>query len=140
MSPSNPNRDSLQIEPVELSLIEERLKDLRSRISDEGQEIDAYKARTAAATGGGIFLLLLAAGSIYDLFTGNASIWSALDITPEHLYLIAGGLTGASLTLFAIAALRERRRDRSREERLVEMEQEFAQLLERKDAISQTES
>lgn len=137
MSPSNPNRDSLQIEPGELNLIEERMKELRSRISDEGQEIDTYKARTAAAMGGGIFLLLLAAGSIYDLFTGNTSIWSALDITREHLYLIAGGLTGASLTLLVMAALRERRRDRSREERLAELERELAQLLDRKEAISQ---
>ena len=133
------NRYAPQNGAEDLPSIEERLRDLRSRISDEGQAIDGYKAKTAGAMGGGVFLFLLAAGSAYDLFTGNNSLSFMLDITRDQLYWITGGLSGASLLLLAVAAAREWRRDRTREAQLDELEQEFARLLERKEEVPQTE-
>ncbi len=115
------------------------MKDLRSRISEDAQAIDTYKAKTAAAMGGGVFLFLLAAVPAYDLLTGNTSLWFMLDITRDQLYWIAGALSLTSLLLLAMAAMRERQRDRAREIRLDELEEEFARLLERKEAISQAE-
>ncbi|MCI0487000.1 MAG: hypothetical protein L0229_10410 [Blastocatellia bacterium] len=136
---ADPNQCAPQNGHEELSSIEDRLKDLRSRISEDAQAIDTYKAKTAAAMGGGVFLFLLAAVPAYDLLTGNTSLWFMLDITRDQLYWIAGALSLTSLLLLAMAAMRERQRDRAREIRLDELEEEFARLLERKEAISQAE-
>lgn len=120
--------------------MENQLRDLRARISDLAHEVDAYRAKTAAALGGGVFLLLLALGAGYDIFMGKAGLWASLGIAQESLYRVAGGLAIASLTLLALAVFRERRRDREREAQLERMEQEFARLLEDREAVSQREN
>ena len=134
-----PNQDIAQPESDDLCAIEDRLKNLRSRISDDAQAIDTYKAKTAAALAAGVFLFLLAAGAVYDLITGNTSLWFRLEIRYEQLYWITGVLSVASLSLLLTAFARERRRDRSREARLDELEQEFSLLLELKESLSKGE-
>jgi membrane protein implicated in regulation of membrane protease activity len=106
------------------------MKELRSRISEEGQAIDAYKATTAAMMGGAVFLGLLALGGGYEILTGNARLWTGLGITMAMLYWITGGLAAVSLVLFALASRRERRRDRTREAELDKLETELAELLD----------
>jgi hypothetical protein len=108
-----------------------RLRELRSVILDLGQEIDSYKAVTAAALGGGVFLGLLGAGAIYDIVSGNASVWGAVGITGSQLKSIATLLSGLSLFLLGLAAVRILRRDRSRDARLARLEEEMADLRER---------
>jgi hypothetical protein len=114
-----------------------RIKQLRRKIDDLGYEIDAYKSRTAAAMGGGLFLLLLAAGALYDLATGNASIQFALGIARDQFYLLALALTVSSLALIATGIVRQRRRDRWREAELDELERELADMIERRNTIAQ---
>ncbi|HYP25913.1 MAG TPA: hypothetical protein VE262_04265 [Blastocatellia bacterium] len=126
----------MQVEPVELSLIEDHLNDLRERISDAGHALDVYRAKTAAALGGGVFLLLLALGAGYDIVSNNEGIWFAFGVTREMLHRLAGGLGFASVCLFALAAWRNRMRDREGEARLSELEQEFARSLDRRDEIA----
>jgi hypothetical protein len=111
--------------------VDRRLSELRDRISDEGQQLDSYRAKTAAALGGGVFLLLLAIGACYEIISGTSSIWTAIGLTRGGFYVVAGGLVVASLALLVLAWARERRRDLAREARLDKLEQEFADLLER---------
>jgi hypothetical protein len=120
----------LQSENTEPGSIENRQRDLRSRISEAGQQIDSYKAKTAALLGGGVFLLLLALGAAYDLAAGKAGVWLAFGITKNAFYWIAGGLAVGSLVLLGLGCRREHRRDRRREAGLAELEQELADLLE----------
>lgn len=127
----------LQSGSVEIRLIEEHLRDLGERISDAGRELDAYKTKTAAALGAGVFFLLLAMGGVYDIASNNLTLWLSVGVTREQLYWLTGGLAFASLALFALALTRNRMRDVEAEERLAEMEREFAGLLDRKDEISQ---
>jgi hypothetical protein len=117
--------------------LEARMRELRSRISEEGQAIDAYKATTAAFLGIGVFLGLLALGGCYEIFAGNTRLWLGLGITRTMLYWITGGLAVVSLVLVALASWRERRRDRSREAQLDKLEMELADLLDRKDALAE---
>jgi hypothetical protein len=126
-------------EGSELGMVESRLARLRSEISDEGQALDAYKAKTAAAVGAGVFLLLLALLAAYDLFMGKSGVWLSVGITGEHLTWIGGALAAVSLGLLGLAVLRERGRDRAREARLVELEQEYAELLDLKRLIQDPE-
>jgi hypothetical protein len=114
--------------------IDARIKQLRRKIDDLGYEIDAYKNRTAAALGGGLFLLLIAAGALYDLATGNASIQLALGIGRYQFYMLAFALAASSIALIATGILRERKRDRSKEEKLDELERELADMIERREA------
>lgn len=123
--------------PVESDQIDARIKQLRLKIDDLGYEIDAYKSRTAAAMGGGLFLLLLAAGALYDLVTGNASIQFAIGMTRYQFYLLAFALAASSIALVATGIVRQGKRDRSREAKLDELERELADMLERKKAIAQ---
>ena len=111
------------------------MKELRSLISEEGQALDSYKATTAAALGAGVFLGLLALGGGYEIIANNTGLWLGLGVTRSMIYLITGLLAFASAALFAIAAVRERRRDRSRETRLDKLEGELADLLDRKAAL-----
>ncbi len=111
------------------------MKELRSLISEEGQALDAYKATTAAAMGAGVFLGLLALGGGYEIMADNARLWLGLGITHSMIYWVTGILAFASVTLLAIAALRERRRDRNREARLDKLENELADLQDRKDSL-----
>jgi hypothetical protein len=123
--------------PAESGSIDRQLIELRSRISDLGYEVDLYKAGIASSMGGGLFLLLLAAGAGYDLITGKAGIWSPLGVTNDLLLFIAWGLgaVGAALLIRGIA--RQRHRDRERDAQLAELERQYARLLDRKEMISQ---
>lgn len=134
--PRKPKAD-LQSGSVEIRLIEEHLRDLGERISDAGRELDAYKTKTAAALGAGAFLFLLAIGGVYDIASNNLTLWFSVGVTREKLYWLTGALAFASLALFALALTRNRLRDVEAEERLAEMEREFAGLLDRRDEISQ---
>ncbi|MEW6208987.1 MAG: hypothetical protein AB1631_11515 [Acidobacteriota bacterium] len=116
--------------------IDARIKQLRRKIDDLGYEIDAYKNRTAAAMGGGLFLLLLAAGALYDIATGNASIQFALGIGRDQFYMLAAALAASSIALIATGIVRERKRDRAREEKLDEFERELADMIERRNATT----
>ena len=115
--------------------IESRLKELRSLISEEGQALDAYKATTAAALGVGVFLGLLALGGGYEIVTNNSGLWLGVGVTRTMIYWVTGVLAFASAALFAVAAVRERRRDRKREAQLDRLENELADLMDRKDAL-----
>jgi hypothetical protein len=114
--------------------IDSQLKSLRSSISDLGGEIDSYKAKTAAALGASVFLILLAAGAAYDLFFNKSGLWLLRGITREALVWILVALTSSSILLLAIGLSRRRRRDTSLEARLDELEREYAELLERKSS------
>jgi hypothetical protein len=120
---------------AESNRLESRMKELRSLISEEGQAVDAYKATTAAALGAGVFLGLLALGGGYEIIADNAGLWLGLGITHSTIYWITGILGFASIALFAIAAVRERQRDRNREARLDKYENELADLLDRQEAL-----
>lgn len=105
---------------------------MREQISDTGQQIDSYRAKTAAALGGGVFLLLLAIGACYEIIADNPLLWLPIRITRLAFYFIAGALIAASLGLLALAWMRERRRDLACEAKLDELEEEFAMLTELK--------
>jgi hypothetical protein len=116
--------------------VESRLVQLRSNISDLGHAIDLYKAKTGAALGAGVFLLLLAAGAAYDLITDKGKAWLALGIARDTLVLIAVGLAATALIFLGIALVRVKRRDTGLDTQLDEMEQEYADLLELTDRSS----
>jgi hypothetical protein len=123
--------------PEELNSIDRQLLEVRSRISDLGYEVDLHKAGVAASMGGGLFLLLLAAGAAYDLMTGKAGVWSPVGVTQDLLLFIAWGLGAAGAALLAQGVVRQRSRDLKREALLAELEQQYSRLLDRKEAISQ---
>ena len=117
-------------DPDTAESVDAHLVTLRSSISDLGHDIDLYKAKTGAALGGGVFLLLLAAGAAYDLITSNSTAWLALGITRQTLTSILVGLAGVAIILLGLALVRLTRRDTSLEIKLDRMEQEYAELLE----------
>jgi hypothetical protein len=110
-----------------------QLDKLRSSINDLGHQVDSYKAKTAAALGGGVFLMLLAAGGAYDLVARKSASWLVLGVTRETLIWIAYALGGCAIILLLVAVVRMRRRDTTLDVRLDEMEQEYAAMLERKN-------
>jgi hypothetical protein len=117
---------------------DQRMMELRGRISDLGFEMDAEKTGAAGMMGLGVFLFLLAALAAYDLLTGKAGVWASIGITRDTLSWIAYGL-GAAAVLLVVLALRQRgRRDRVREAELVELQEEYARLLEQKNSASST--
>jgi len=116
--------------------IDRRVRDLSTHIRDVGDEVDAYKAKTAAAMGGAVFCLLLSLGGLYDIVTGNASLWRAIGVSYQSFYWLIAALGATSISLFIIALLRERRRDRQRESMLAKVEQELCDLREeRRSAV-----
>jgi len=117
----------------EVSDLDARLKELRTRISDAGQAVDEYKAGTGMAMGGGVFLGLLALGAGYDLIFGKAGIWLSIGLSRSMLTWLAYCFGGASVTLLLTGWLRQRSSARAREATLVDLELEFARLLERKE-------
>jgi len=119
--------------PDTVGSIDGQLNDLRSRISELGQQVDTYKTKTAAALGAGVFLLLLAVGASYDLVSGKNSVWLVRGVTRETLLWIASALGLSALLLLAFGLVRSRRRDRGLDTRLEQMEQEYADLIERRD-------
>lgn len=120
--------------------MDQHLKEMRSRISDLGHEIDSRKAVVARSMGGAVFLLMLAGGATYDLITRNAALSLALGVTRETLTRIALGCGVAGLALVAHAFARSRLSDQSRDAELARLEQEYADLLERRDSGPQADS
>lgn len=116
--------------------IDQRLNETRSRINDLGHEIDARKAAVARSMGGAVFLLMLAAGATYDLVTRNYSLSIALGVTGETLLRIALCCGLAGIALMAHAIVRSRLRDRLRDAELAELEEAYADLLDRKGSSS----
>ena len=114
---------------------DDRLKELRSRISDLGSEVDADRAGIAASIGGGVFLMLLAIGAAYDIVTGKAGVWAGLGIDRDMLTWIAVILGAVGLGLVARAITRKRRGQTENEKELAELEQQYADLLEQKNML-----
>ncbi|MEK6406893.1 MAG: hypothetical protein AABN34_08015 [Acidobacteriota bacterium] len=127
-------------DPDNVELFDAHLKNLRLGISDLGQQVDSYKTKTAGALGGGIFLLLLAAGAAYDLALRRGGAWQTLGVTRETLIWIVSVVGGAAIALLLLAFVRVRRRDINLDARLDQMEQEYAELLERRDAVARSRS
>jgi len=115
-----------------------QLEKLRSSINDLGHQVDSYKIKTAAALGGGVFLLLLAAGAAYDLAAHKSASWLMLGVTRGTLTWIAYGLGSCSIILVFLAIVRIRRRDTNLDVRLDQMEREYAEMLERTDINSRS--
>lgn len=116
-------------DPDNVEPFDAQLKDLRSRISDLGHEVDSYKTKTAAALGGGVFLMLLAAGAAYDLFVHKSAAWLMLGVTHETLAWMVYGLGGCAIGLVMFAIVRLRRRDTSLDVALDQLEEQYAELL-----------
>ncbi len=116
--------------------IDAQLTSLRSSISDLAHQIDFYKMKTAAALGGAVFMIFLAAGAAYDLIAGKAAAWSMIGVTRQTLISIAIGLAIGAILLLAIGLVRMRQRDASLDIKLDQMEQEYAELLELKNRPS----
>jgi len=110
--------------------IDSQLKNLRLSISDLGHQIDSYKTKSAASAGAGVFLLLLAALAAYDLLTGKSEVWKVQGLSREGLFWIAAAFGAGALILLAYALARTRRRDRSLDDKLDRMEQDYAELIE----------
>ena len=123
-------------DPDNVEFLDAQLKKMRSSISDLGYEVDSYKTRTAAALGGGVFLLLLAAGAAYDLVAGRVGVWLTLGATRETLVWITSGLGAGATILLVFGFRRVRRSEISTKARLEQMEQEYADLLERRDSVA----
>lgn len=121
-------------------MIDLRLTELGARISDLGHEIDARKATVARSMGGAVFLLMLAVGAAYDLMTHNAALLVVLGVTRETLTWIAFGCGLAGLALLAHALAWSRLGDQTRDAELARLEQDYAELLDRKDSASQADS
>ncbi|HLG16497.1 MAG TPA: hypothetical protein VJH03_18620 [Blastocatellia bacterium] len=94
--------------------IDVRLTKLRSRISDIGQQIDSQRAKTGAALGGGVFLLLLAVGGFYEAVWGQPAFWSELGITAIQFRWITVALFVVGFGALAVGAARVVRRGRNR--------------------------
>jgi uncharacterized membrane protein YciS (DUF1049 family) len=116
------------------------LTELGSRISDLGYEIDSRKATVARSMGGAVFLLMLALGAAYDLVTHNAALMVVLGVTRETLIRIAFACGLAGLALLAHALVWPRLGDQTRDAELARLEQDYTELLDRKDSASQADS
>jgi hypothetical protein len=127
-------------DPNDVEFLEAQLKKMRSTISDLGYQVDSYKTKTAAALGGGVFLLLLAAGAVYDLVAGKVGMWLTLGATRETLVWITSGLGAGATILLVFGFRRVQRSEISAKAKLEELEQEYADLLERRDAGAQSGS
>ena len=112
--------------------VEVELRNLRSAISDLSHQIDAYKTKTAAAIGGGVFSFLLAALAIHDIVVRKSGVWLARGITRETLIWTAIALVVSAVVLLCVGIARAKRRDVELEGRLERMEHRYAELLDRK--------
>lgn len=125
-------------DPDNAEPLDAQLKNLRLGISDLGQQVDTYKTKTAAALGAGVFLLLLAAGAACDLALRMGGTWLTLGVTREAMIWIVGGAGGSAIALLLLGIVRARRRDIDLVARLDRMEHEYAELLERRDAVGRS--
>jgi hypothetical protein len=133
MTEQSPNPGELHSTSPEENTLENRISDLRSKISDLAVEIDTHKANIARCAGGGVFLFALAALATYDLLTGKSGLWLSIGVTHENLLWLAIGLGGSSIAAFAFALILEKKRDTVRENHIAELERELEQLLKSKD-------
>src|SRR5690242_20734253 len=101
--------------------VDAELQKLRSNISELGYQIDSYKTKTAASLGGGVFLMLLAAGAGYDLLTSNGGVWLSVGLDHQQLVLLSGTLAVVALVLLVTGFVRLRRRDDEAQSRLDQM-------------------
>src|SRR5262249_9002154 len=113
--------------------VDAELQKLRSNISDLGYEIDSYKTKTAAALGGGVFLMLLAAGAGYDLLTSNGGVWLSVGLDHQQLVWLSATIAVVAVILLVAGFVRLRRRDYDAQSRLDQMERQYSELLERSD-------
>lgn len=123
-------------DPDNVEPFDAQLKNLRSRISDLGHQVDSYKTKTAAALGGGVFLMLLAAGAAYDLVVHKSASWLMLGVPHKTLVWIVYGLGGCAIVLVLFAIVRIRRHDTNLDVALDHLEQEYAELLDRRETNS----
>src|SRR5215468_1205453 len=86
--------------------IDVQLRNLRSNISDLGYEVDSFKAKTAAALGLGVFLLLLSAGAAYDLISAKQLVWQLLGVSREVFTLITAIAGSVAIGLLSYGLLR----------------------------------
>jgi hypothetical protein len=119
--------------------VDAQLKNLRSSISDLGYEVDSYKTKTAAALGSGVFLLLLAAGSAYDLIFGRGGVWLMVGLDRATLIWITCGLGSIAAILLLLGFRRLRHPDIGVRTKLDQMEQQYAELVERGNASTRKE-
>ena len=127
-------------DPDSVESLDAQLKKLGSSISDLAYEVDSYKTKSAAALGGGVFLLFLAALAAYDLAAGKGGVWLILGVTRETLIWIAGGLGAGATILLLVGFRRVRLSDAGVGSKLDLMEREYAELLEHRDARSRSSS
>jgi len=126
-------------DPDNCESIDDQLRNLRSNISDLGYEIDSFKAQTAGALGLGVFLLLLAALAGYDLFSGKQVVWQMLGVSRAALRWIAGIIGVAAVMLLLYGLLRIKRSDNEASARLEQMEQQYAELVERQSLLAKNQ-
>jgi hypothetical protein len=135
------NKTAIKTAPAAVSAdlisIDKRIVETRGRISDLGFEVDAAKTASALGMGGGVFLILLAALALYDLYTGKAGVWAAVGITRDALNWIAYGCGAAGAALIIQAVARRIRRDSSREAELEKLGEEYAKLIQQKNSMSE---
>ena len=110
---------------------QDRRSSLESRIKELGAEADSYKAGSAAAFGGAVFLLLIAAGAAYDIVTRKSPLWRAAGLSRGGLHWLAGVFAVAGAALLGIGIFRTRRRNPARDETLAKLEDELADLDEK---------
>jgi hypothetical protein len=135
MTEQNSKPTDLQSPQFEVKTIENRVNELRAKISDLAVEVDAHRANIARCVGGGVFLFSLAALAAYDLLTGKSGLWLSIGVTQANLLWVAIALGGVSLAAFAYALMLDKKRDYRRENRMAELEQELEQLLKRRASL-----
>jgi len=118
---------------------DQRTAALKSDITTLGGRVDSYKAKTAGALGGGVFLLLLAAGGMYDLLNHNDSLRSAIGASAGVFQAVVIALSVIGLLLMLTAVFREIRRDPSHQLRLEQLERELADHLDSCAALESPE-
>lgn len=101
------------------------LASLKLEISELGSQVDSYRAKTAGALGGAVFLLLLAAGGAYDVINHNNTIGFAIGISPTGFQAVVIALGVVGLVLALVGIFRQTRRDTSLELRLAQLERDL---------------
>jgi hypothetical protein len=137
MTEQSPNSDESHSTQPEVSTLENRIRDLRSQISDLAIDVDSHKANIARCAGGGVFLFALAALATYDLFTGKSGLWLSIGVTHKNLLWLTLGLGAGSISAFICALVLEKKRDTVRENQVAELGKELEQLLKRKDRLTE---